>query len=66
MTTPKNDWQHPCGTRQRDHLQHVHLFASNVHATINFCRTSCGTLASGVMAHRDPPFHPPDIFTLGA
>jgi hypothetical protein len=65
MTTPKNDWQYPYGTRQRYHLQHVHLFASNIDATIDFYRTTRGTLASSIMAHRDPPFRPLNIFTLG-
>ncbi|RXG99998.1 VOC family protein [Bradyrhizobium zhanjiangense] len=39
MTTPENEWQYPYGTKQRYHLQHVHLFASNVDATIDFYRT---------------------------
>ena len=36
MTTPESEWQYPYGTKQRYHLQHVHLFASNVDATIDF------------------------------
>jgi len=40
MTTPSpDDWQYPYGTRQRYHLQHVHLFASDLSATIEFYRT---------------------------
>jgi hypothetical protein len=34
MTTTQDDWQCPYGTKQRYHLQHVHLFASDIDATI--------------------------------
>ncbi|KRR26777.1 bleomycin resistance protein [Bradyrhizobium lablabi] len=37
MTT-QSEWQYPYGTRQRYHLQHVHLFASDIDATIEFYR----------------------------
>lgn len=36
MTISENEWQYPYGTKQRYHLQHVHLFASDVDATIDF------------------------------
>jgi predicted enzyme related to lactoylglutathione lyase len=39
MTATPDDWQYPYGTRQRYHLQHVHLFASDLNATIVFYRT---------------------------
>ena len=32
-------WRYPYGRTQRYHLQHVHLFASDVEATIAFYRT---------------------------
>jgi len=38
MTTQEAEWQYPYGSGQRYHLQHVHLFASNVDATIDFYR----------------------------
>ncbi|WP_283807505.1 VOC family protein [Bradyrhizobium retamae] len=38
MTTSPDDWQYPYDTRQRYHLQHIHLFASNIDATIEFYR----------------------------
>jgi predicted enzyme related to lactoylglutathione lyase len=39
MTTPQSEWQYPYGTQQRYHLQHVHLFASDIEATLSFYRT---------------------------
>jgi predicted enzyme related to lactoylglutathione lyase len=39
MTTCQSDWQYPYGTQQRYHLQHVHLFASDIEATLSFYRT---------------------------
>lgn len=37
--TPTSEWRYPYGRRQRYHLQHVHLFASDIDATIDFYRT---------------------------
>lgn len=34
-----NAWRYPYGSRQRYHLQHVHLFASDIDRTIAFYRT---------------------------
>lgn len=31
-----NEWQYPYGSNQRYHLQHVHIFASNINETIDF------------------------------
>ena len=36
MTSSESDWQYPYATEQRYHLQHVHLFASDIKATIDF------------------------------
>lgn len=36
MPQPEVDWIYPYGSRQRYHLQHVHLFASGIDATIAF------------------------------
>jgi predicted enzyme related to lactoylglutathione lyase len=33
------DWRYPYGSPQRYHLQHIHLFASDLVATIDFYRT---------------------------
>lgn len=34
-----DDWRYPYGQQQRYHLQHVHIFASDIEATIGFYRT---------------------------
>ncbi len=40
MSTPAQaDWQYPYDSDQRYHLQHMHLFASDIDATIDFYRT---------------------------
>ncbi|KQV64104.1 VOC family protein [Caulobacter sp. Root343] len=33
------DWNYPYGSAQRYHLQHIHLFASDIERTIAFYRT---------------------------
>jgi len=35
----EEEWEYPYGRDQRYHLQHIHLFASDVNVTIDFYRT---------------------------
>lgn len=43
MTTASGDqWQYPYGLQRRYHLQHVHVFASDIRATIRFYETWFG------------------------
>lgn len=37
-TAPPRDWRYPYGSSARFHLQHTHLFASDIEATIAFYR----------------------------
>lgn len=39
MAQSESEWRYPYGVRQRYHLQHVHLFASDIDATIKFYET---------------------------
>ncbi|TNE60634.1 MAG: VOC family protein [Alphaproteobacteria bacterium] len=34
-----DEWRYPYGSDQRYHLQHVHLFASDINASIDFYKT---------------------------
>jgi catechol 2,3-dioxygenase-like lactoylglutathione lyase family enzyme len=38
VTTPPEAWRYPYASSARYHLQHVHLFASDIEATIAFYR----------------------------
>lgn len=39
LSLSPEDWRYPYGSPTRFHLQHTHLFASDIEATIAFYRT---------------------------